>query len=52
MLATGIHGRTMLLEDANDLADMAEALGRAYPRTKWVDELVEAAEEETISRLI
>jgi hypothetical protein len=52
MFAIGVRGTMMLLEDYNDLADWAEALGRAYPRMKWVDELVDAAEERTIEGLI
>jgi hypothetical protein len=34
--------RFVLLEDANDLADMLEAIGRSVPRTKWAAESIAA----------
>lgn len=43
MLA-GCHRGPILLEDANDLAEMAEALRRTVPAGKWVEEALAEAE--------
>ena len=32
----------ILLEDANDLAEIAETSGRWIPREKWVQEIIDA----------
>lgn len=50
MLTLG-HRGPVLLEDANDLALIAEWGGKIPPRKRWIDELRLEAEHEALMRL-